>query len=455
MLHKPSPKLWWTAFFIFMVFSLNLLFLTQVSANGTDLDTQLRNKLSSSGVTSLIPLLNESTAKVELGRFLFFDPLLSGNRDVSCATCHHPELETADALALSIGVGGRGLGTKRMADPERTRVARNAIELFNRGVEGWHTMFWDNRIAETADGLVTPAGAQLPEGLDNILATQALFPVTSRDEMRGLVGDKDIFGQPNELANFTDTEFGGIWQALSERIFSTAAYLPLFEAAYPGLEPQYLNITHIANAIAAFEASEWTFFDSPFDRHLAGNDTAMSQDAKLGALLFYGEAGCSACHSGSLLTDQQTHNIGVIPLGPGKSGSPVDMGVKLLSDQDTDLCAFRTPPLRNVTLTGPWMHNGAFSTLEDVIWQHLDPEAALRLYDVAKLEPSLQTTVKQDSELFATLFTSLDPRLERARVMSDEDIDYLLAFLDALTSPSALDLKDSRPDAVPSGLAFD
>ena len=101
------------------------------------------------------------------------------------------------------------------------------------------------------------------------------------------------------------------------------------------------------------------------------------------------------------------------------------------------------------------MHNGAFSTLEDVIWQHLDPEAALRLYDVAKLEPSLQTTVKQDSELFATLFTSLDPRLERARVMSDEDIDYLLVFLDALTSPSALDLKDSRPDAVPSGLAFD
>jgi cytochrome c peroxidase len=152
---------------------------------------------------------------VALGQALFFDRELSGNRDVSCATCHHPRFTTGDAIALSIGSGGTGLGPERRLGQGHEFIARNATELFNRGSPEWTTMFWDNRVNGRPEiGFHSPAVGQLPPDLDNILAAQAMFPVASDEEMRGFPGDLDLYGQQNELGEIIEEDYTAIWDGL-------------------------------------------------------------------------------------------------------------------------------------------------------------------------------------------------------------------------------------------------
>src|SRR5207247_1293080 len=116
-----------------------------------------------------------------------FDKILSGNRDVACATCHQPAEHATDGLSLAIGTGGTGLGASRTLGPGRQFVPRNAPSLLNTGL-GLFYVFWDGRISrfgQVPGGFTTPAGRSLPSGLPNILAAQAMFPVTNRREMRG------------------------------------------------------------------------------------------------------------------------------------------------------------------------------------------------------------------------------------------------------------------------------
>jgi cytochrome c peroxidase len=391
---------------------------------------------------------------VRLGEALFWDRELSGNRDIACVTCHHPAAATGDALSLSVGTGGSGLAAERRPGLGRTLVPRNATELFNRGAEGWHTFFWDGRITWTAEeGLQTPAGQWLPESVANIMAAQALFPVTSRDEMRGLAGDLDVFGRPNELAGLDDDDWPGIWQGLMDRLLAIPGYRELFGAAYPGPALEALDFGHAANALAAYQMSVFTFTDSPWDRYLAGDRAALSGPARRGAALFYGGAGCSRCHNGSLLTDQQFHNLAVPQLGPGKGeGAPHDYGRGQVSGAGYDNYAFRTPPLRNVALTGPWMHNGAYTSLEAAVRHHLNPAPALRGYNPGQLDPLVRATYRPDTGVLA----GLDPLLQEASVaLTHEQLADLLAFLASLTSPSALEGCRLAPDRVPSGLPID
>ncbi|HEY3473188.1 MAG TPA: FG-GAP-like repeat-containing protein, partial [Anaerolineales bacterium] len=171
---------------------------------------------------------------VKLGEALFWDPELSGNRDTSCATCHHADLATGDDLSVSIGTKGFGLGPQRDMGTARSLVPRNAQPLFNLGYEEWDVFFWDGRVSEDpVTGFHTPASDRLPEGLDSLLAAQAMFPVTSRDEMRGDRGDVDVFGNPNELAMLVDYKSQPIWNALMKRLLAIPGYVELFKAAYP------------------------------------------------------------------------------------------------------------------------------------------------------------------------------------------------------------------------------
>ncbi len=440
---------------IFVLFSLLAVVYAASNDNATEMDRTLRLRLAEAGVTGLEPPPVMSAARVELGRMLFFDPVLSGNRDVSCATCHSPLFATADGLSLSIGVGGRGEGSERTLGVGRRRAPRNAPDVFNRGFTQWRSMFWDSRVAGSPEtGFETPAGGALPEGLESLLAAQALFPPSSRDEMRGGIGDRDVLGQENELALYSDYDFAGIWQGLMQRLKAIPEYQELFASAYPGLEPGEIGIAQLANAIAAFQIDAWTFLDSPFDRYLAGDDAVLSAGAKRGTLLFYGEAGCAVCHAGNLLTDQQFHNLAAPPLGPGKAGGLLDYGRGMLTMRQEERFAFRTPPLRNVALTGPWLHNGAYTSLEGVIRQHLNPEAALRNYDTAQLEPDLRPTVRLEDEMIAVLLETLDPLMQKPLELSEQEIADLLSFLNALSSESAKDLSADIPKRVPSGLAL-
>ena len=165
------------------------------------IDEQLQNIIAEQNITAFDPGPAQDPAKVALGQMLYFDKELSGNRDIACATCHHPTQGSSDHLPVSIGTGGIGLGLDRQIGFDRNFIPRNAPDIFNRGASEWTSMFWDSRISlNSANEFLSPAGDKLPDGLDNVLAVQAMFPVTSGDEMRGAHGDEDTQGQPNELA---------------------------------------------------------------------------------------------------------------------------------------------------------------------------------------------------------------------------------------------------------------
>jgi cytochrome c peroxidase len=413
--------------------------------------------LSQAGVSPLDLGPTPSRAQVDLGKALFFDKILSGNRDTACATCHHPLLHTGDGLSLSLGTGGVGLGPARQPAEGQALIPRNAPDVFNRGAPEWRNVFWDGRVSgDTVNGFVSPAGAALPIGLDNIVAVQALFPPTSRDEMRGKAGDVDMLGHPNELAAIDDGDFTAIWDALLARVLALSEYRALFAAAYPDVSTGQITIAHVANALAAYQVATFSADDSPWNRYLAGEEAALAPEARQGALLFFGEAGCAGCHNGPLLTDQAFHNIAVPQLGPGKLNEMgLDFGRYLETGEEADRFAFRTPSLHNVAITGPWMHNGAYVHLEDAVRHHLDPVAALRSYDASQLSPLVRVTYREDSTVIASLLRTMDLQVRPARAFSDTEIQQLLAFLHALTAPSLIDQSRDIPASVPSGLPVD
>jgi len=422
-------------------------------------DRVLRKLLSQQSVGPLDPGPPQVPAQVQLGQALFFDGELSGNRDIACATCHHPFLGTGDELSLPIGTGAitpGTLGHDRVIGLGREIIPRNAPEIFNRGSLEWFTQFWDGRIEDMGVGFISPAGAALPPGLPNVLAVQAMFPVTSRAEMRGAVGDADILGNPNELALLEDGDLQGIWDGIMVRLLLFPGYQALFEAAFPNVDSGDLGFEHAAIAIAAFEAEAYTFLDSPWDKYLEGDNRALSKSEKRGALLFYGKAQCSSCHSGSLMTDQQYYNIGVPQLGPGKGAeAPLDFGRGRETGNVADAFRFRTPPLRNCEVTGPYMHDGAFSDLRKVVRHHATSLKSLVSYDPDKhldqsivhatFDPTIQTEVELTIEL---------DRLPTG--LTKSEIRSLVKFLESLTAPNLKErLNVTIPDSVPSGLPID
>ncbi|MEM9833847.1 MAG: cytochrome c peroxidase [Bacteroidota bacterium] len=422
--------------------------------NNYNLDDQLSEVIENNDLKPYSDVPTMDSAKIKLGKALFFDKILSGNRDISCATCHHPSLKSGDNLELAIGVGGFGLGETRVMGEDRERIPRNSPEIFNRGAKEWHTMFWDGRVSGTAKtGFLSPADEKLPDGLENVLAAQAMFPVTSRDEMRGEIGDKDIFGNQNELALISNAAPQSVWRAIMKRLLSIAEYRDLFREAYPTIPLDELGFQHAANAIAAFEIKEFTFVESPWDRYLKGELDALDHTAKQGALLFYGKANCASCHAGNLLTDQQFYNIGIPQFGPGKeNAAPLDAGRFAETGNPKHRFAFRTPPLRNVAITGPWMHNGAYNDLEDVIKHHLDPKTALVNYDVNQLSPELRSTYKGDETVITRVLGNLDSLVSTPTDLSEKEVQFLISFLYSLTDSSAVNLTKLTPLEVPSQL---
>lgn len=435
-------------------FILALIGIFTLGFSAFEIDDQLQKIIKKHHLDSLSLPPEIDSNKVELGRLLFFDKLLSGNKDVSCATCHHPQFASADGLPLSIGVGGTGLGNIRKMGVNRDRVPRNAPEIFNRGDEEWHTMFWDSRISgSNEEGFETPADEKLPEGLENILAVQAMFPVTSRDEMRGERGDTTLDGEVNEIALISPAAPQMVWYRLMKRVLQYPKYRELFKAVYPGIKEEELGFQHAANAIAAFEIDAFTFNDSPWDQYVSGNKERITEEEKRGALLFYGEANCANCHSGKLMTDQKAHNIGVPQLGPGKNDTEaIDVGRYIFTGEKEDHFAFRTPPLKNVAITGPWMHNGAYKTLRDAVLHHLNPEAFLANYNEEQLSEELKDSYQNSDQLRDRILSKLDPELKNIPALNNQEVDDLLAFLNTLTDTSALHLEHLAPSEVPSGL---
>ena len=421
------------------------------------LDTQLRQTAAAFGVVPILPLNAQNPALVDLGRSLFFDKILSGNRDVSCASCHNPTLNSGDGQSLAVGTGAVTINGVRKLGVGRQFTPRNAPSLFNSAL-GAFAMFWDGRIAEEFGNgrFRTPSDLLLPGGLTNLLAAQAMIPITNRVEMRGEVGDRDVLGNTNELAQFADGQNTTVWDGAMKRVISIPAYLQKFNVAFPGVPTSQLGFQHAANAIAAFEAQTFTKTNSAFDRYLARDDNALSVEAKRGALLFFGKGLCSTCHSGALLGGQQFASVGVPQLGPGTGSlAPLDAGREepfFGGTRPPPQFLFRVPPLRNVELTAPYMHNGAYPTLEAVVRHYNNVDSALKSFDVSQLDPSLRASYHGDPATISRVLNMLDGRLRQPIRFTPEEQRQVVAFLKSLTDPSARDMSSVIPASVPSGL---
>jgi cytochrome c peroxidase len=256
------------------------------------------------------------------------------------------------------------------------------------------------------------------------------------------------------LAQLEDNDLPAIWKTLMTRLLAYPEYVQLFENAFPGKPLDELGFQHAANAIAAFEIQAFTLYHSPWYSYLEGDDDAISDEAKEGALLFYDQADCINCHSGPLFTDQKHHVLASPQVGPGKGEqAPWDLGRIRESGDAADKFAFRTPPLHNVSLTGPWMHDGAYNTLEAVIRHHLDPASLLRSYDPQSHLPLEVISIFQGDEILAgQMLANLDPLVTEVRELTDDQIAALVAFLECLTDPAAAQLGFLVPGSVPSGL---
>lgn len=387
-----------------------------------------------------------------LGRDLFYDPILSGNREVSCATCHHPRFGTGDGLSLGIGDGGIGLGPMRTADPANMpedRIPRNAPALFNLGAYEFTKLFHDGRIEvdpTRPGGIRTPLDSDMAVGFASLLSAQTMFPVLSPDEMAGHYNENDI---AKAVRQGVLTGAGGAWDIIAKRVAAFPAYAETFQAVYP--DRSEIAFTDISNAIAAFMAWEWRSDTAPFDAVLRGDLTLEGQAAQ-GMDLFYGAAGCGTCHAGPFLTDQGFHAMGQPQIGPGKAAAfednARDEGRFRVTGHENDLYAFRTPSLRNVMHTGPYGHAGAYSDLTDFLAAHADPITALGTYDISKATlPTLDVNdLVEDFAPIAAAVTT--PAVQ----LSESDIATLVAFLETLSDPTAMTGRLGIPQTVPSGL---
>ncbi len=414
------------------------------------LDAQLRQDIGRWGVIPIGPVPAQPQALVDLGQALMFDKILSGNRDVACATCHHPSTHEGDGLSLSIGTGGTGLGPSRTLGPGRQFVRRNAPSLLNDGL-GLFYLFWDGRVARFLSSF--NGGPPVPGDVPNLLSAQAMLPVLDRREMRGEPGDRDVFGAPNELAQIADSDSAAVWQALMQRLLAIPEYVAKFNRAFPNTPTSALRFQQAAEALAAFQVAALTKTNSPFDRYLTHDDAALTTQQKRGAQLFFGTALCSSCHNGPLLGGNGFANAGVPQLGPGSPATPpLDRGRADLPDQQFYQFAFRVAPLRNVELTAPYMHDGAFPTLDAVVRHYNDVPLTLTTYDASQLDPALRSTYHGDAATTDSVIRTLDFRLQTPLHLSDAELADLVAFLKSLTDPSARDLSALVPAAVPSGL---
>ena len=375
--------------------------ITWVTPTDTTLDSQLRTIIAERGLIGDpstgrdIPSIDEPLA--QLGLKLFFTKALGGEVDSACASCHLPTMGGGDDLSLPIGVGALEpdlIGPGRVHPSGGPTVPRNSPTTFN--VAMWDRfLFHDGRVeslgktagANGADGLGirTPDsvfGVADPRAGDNLVMAQSRFPVTSPEEMSG--------------ANFKTSTNQGIREHLAARLGSYDLNAGELSADNPwriGFEQVFgvaatiddlITEQRVAQAIAAYERSQ-VFVDTPWKAYVEGDDAALSPMAKAGALLFFqgtaeGGANCASCHMGDFFTDEQFHVLAIPQLGPGKGDGDTgmhDYGRFRETGSPDDMYAFRTPSLLNVAVTGPYGHDGAYTTLEGIIRHHLDPEWAL------------------------------------------------------------------------------
>ena len=382
---------------------------------------------------------------------LWFDTITGLNDDNACAGCHSPTTGFGDTQSIAIGVNSNGIVGPDRAGP---RNQRRAPMVLNTAF--FPSLMLNDRFSSLSGDPFDPSAGFLfpaPEHtslsyLPHLLDAQAFIPPTERAEAAGFsfVGDNDA-----------------IRAEVVRRLNEAAGYRSLFARGFPevrGGAP--ISYEMVAHAIAEFEFS-LTFANAPIDRYARGERTALDDQEKRGALLFFGEAGCVSCHqvsgrSNEMFSDFQDHVIGVPQIVPSETNmlfdGPAqneDFGREQFTGDPADRYQFRTSPLRNVALQPTFMHNGAFTSLEAAIRHHLDVVTSALTYDPTA--HSLDADLTGPTAPVTSMLSRLDPLLATPQKISEEQLDSIVAFvrnglLDPRASPQRF--RHLIPERLPS-----
>ena len=369
---------------------------------------------------------------------LFFSKSLGGDSTTACASCHHPMLGGGDNLSLSVGTDSENpdvLGTNRELNGfKHTQVPRNAPTTFN--VAFWKkVLFHDARIERVGQYDIHTPDMPYPQADplagDSLVQAQARFPITSVDEMRGEYLDKSH----NQTLR----------RALAKRLKKN--WLAEFRKGFlylDGSAEDLITEQNYSEALAEYERSQ-VFINTPWKAYINGDINAISDSAKKGAQLFYtdqklGGAGCASCHSGDFFTNEKAYNTAMPQIGAGKKNGKTgtnDYGCNLVSKKEDDKFRFRTPTLLNVEVTGPWGHDGAYTSLEGITKHMLSPAESALAYSPEQLkQKNIDTKDVQENTLEA-INAGID-MLPKPEINSN-DVKHIVSFLKALTDPCVKD----------------
>jgi cytochrome c peroxidase len=445
-------------------------------------DNALRPLLAGAGQTGdarlgrRIPSIDEPLP--QLGKLLFFSKTLSGNLDTACASCHHPALAGADGLSLSIGTGATSpnvLGVGRTLASGGFSTPRNTNTFFN--VVLWDSfLFWDGRVESIGKlrfangentGIRTPDstfGTADPAAGPNLPAAQARFPIVAPTEMKGpaaFPGMTDNALRAHLAARIGDygTGTGALRASQWLQRFRTAFASPA------GSAQQLITLDNIALAIAEYQRSA-TFVDTPWARYVRGENGAIGEEAKQGALLFFrpveqGGANCALCHRNDAFSDERFRAVGFPQVGPGQNdggGAGDDFGRGRQSGRPDERYFWRTPSLLNVELTAPYGHAGAYGDLATVVSHYVNPDATVDNFLGARTWCSLPQFAPMPgcaataADVARNSRAALDrmkavgtqapadsmPRLDPARFPPDA-VARIVEFMKALTDPCLRD----------------
>jgi cytochrome c peroxidase len=424
-----------------------------------NLDQQLEAVLTRLGFTGRIASTLEQrigrhidNRLADLGRLLFFDTVGGLNNDNNCSGCHSPTRGFGDTQSIAIGIDNNGIvGADRAGPRNQRRTPTVANTAF------FPTLMWNSRFASLSNNpFDNSAGFMFPppEGLTlsylpHLLTAQAFIPPTERVEVAGFSFPGDSSDIRNEVLR---------------RINNVPEYRKRFGKLFPAVrDGDPITFEMLGLAIAEFEFT-LVFADAPIDQFARGQQNALTDEQKSGALLFFGKARCVDCHqvsgpSNEMFSDFNQHVIGVPQIAPvagnvlfdGPSQNE-DFGLEQVTGDANDRYQFRTSPLRNAALQPTFFHNGAFTRLEDAVRHHLDVFTSARNYSPVAAGVDADLTAPMGP--IEPVLARVDPLLNTPIVLTDEEFDQLVDFvrhglLDGRAKPE--NLRKLIPRSVPSG----